>query len=212
VWRSSSSGWSGSNGRNSRCFHKSRARLFSAVTTTARQAAFTLSSTAVAKAWAVSAVPIPRLAWRRSTARRPSNSAGTGFGACLASGWGLPSGRCRSSRRWLTRRCSRWRRRSPSWRRCRAGGCGRRDGATTRRVLVRRCRNAHGGDTAGRVAPDGEAQSSQLNLRLRRKACESRSLTSAGRSSASLNAVAAPGRSRMLDRSARISSARKAAA
>lgn len=56
------------------------------------------------------------------------------------------------------------------------------------------------------------AQSSQLNLRLRRNARASRSLTPAGRSSAWLNAAAACGERRMPDRSARTSSALDAAA
>ncbi len=88
----------------------------------------------------------------------------------------------------------------------------RRTGAATRREPARRCRSGPGHAGSGQAAPAGGAQSIQRNLRLRRIELASRSLTAAGRSSASVNAAAASRDRRMLERSARISSALEAAA
>src|ERR1035441_9585157 len=95
---------------------------------------------------------------------------------------------------------------------CHADGSVRRSDVAIRRAPARRSRTASGHAGAYRVLPGGVAQSSQVNVRVRLRACARRSLTWPGCSSASLNALAVDALSTMLGRSARTSSALAAAA
>src|SRR5665213_2246903 len=95
---------------------------------------------------------------------------------------------------------------------CHVDGSVRRSDVAIHRAPARHSQTASARAGAYRAGPGGVAQSSQVNVRVRLRACARRLLSWAGCSSAWLNVLAVDALSTMLGRSARTSSALAAAA